>query len=78
MTIIKRLKKDDPQSYIVMIIYKEAVKHPKDGQWREYRGQVEQAGNKFDITAKFVIRGEIFSYKDLEVKPSERKKLIIH
>ncbi|MBX4189713.1 hypothetical protein KW791_00225 [Candidatus Parcubacteria bacterium] len=78
MTVEKRLRKDDPQSYIIMLIYKEAKKHPQDGQWRKFRGLVEQAGHKFNISADFLLRGSTFTYKELEVKPADREIFILN
>lgn len=69
---IKRLNPLDPLSHIIMIIAKEARKHPHDGQWREFKGTINQSGREYSITAKFVLRDAYFTYKDLKVKEVDR------
>lgn len=75
---IKRPSRTDSDSYIIMIIYREALKYPHDGQWREFNGMVEQGGRKYRIRADFVLRDAFFSYKNLEVKALERELITLN
>ncbi len=75
---IKRLSKDDPESYVVMIMYKEARRHPLDGQWRRFDGTVAYRGNKYKITADFVLRDQYFTYKHLNIEEIGREIIRLH
>jgi hypothetical protein len=66
-----------PNRMAIFLMWMEALKHPQDGQWREYTGQVRQGGRMFDIKGKFIIRNKVFTYKDLEVKPLNRERIVI-
>lgn len=78
MTNVHRLKKDDPTSYIVMLMYREAKRHPRDGQWRMYEATIEYQGRKYRITADFILRQEVFSYKKLSVVALERDRITLN
>lgn len=75
---IKRLSKDDPESFIIMIIYREAKRHARDGQWRRFDGTVAYRGNKYQINADFVLRDEHLSYKNLKIEEIGRQIIRIH
>ncbi len=59
-------------------MFQEAKKHPQDNQWRKFDATVRVGDVKYRITADFVLRGQMFSYNNLEVKRIERETLILH
>lgn len=78
MDNIKRLNRDDPDSYLVMIMYREARKHPKDGQWRRFDGDLSFCGRQYHMSAEFVLRDDFFTYKNLEVTALDRDTILLN
>lgn len=65
---IKRLQPDDSDSFIIMLIYREAKKHAHDGQWRRYDSVIRFREHEYHIVADFVLRDAFFTYRNLEIE----------
>lgn len=75
---VKRLLTKDGDAYIIMIMYREAKKHPHDGQWRRFDGTIRYKDREYHITADFVLRDAFFTYKNLEVTALDRTLITLN
>lgn len=74
---VKRVKVGDPNAIVIQLMYREAIKHPLDGQWRLYDKVIECNGKKYHISAEFVFRDAFLSHRNLQIKKIDRDQLII-
>ena len=61
-----------------MIMYREAKKHPQDGQWRRFDGTIRYKDREYHIAADFVLRDAFFTYRNLEVTALDRNLITLN